>query len=340
VSGGAVGEQVSGQAAPEEPPARRTRRTPPDADTWKGWAQQYGAFAALVVLFIFNAIDTPYFLTRQSLLFILLRQAAPIAIVAVGMAVVIGTAGIDLSVGSVMAIAGQVGAALVLSGHGTALAILAALVVAAACGVFNGGLVARYDVQPIIATLILFIAGRGIAQLITGGELQPLSNPAFQWVGLGRPAGIPAQVLIALVVAVVVSLAMRLTVFGRYVVSVGGNQTASRLAGVPSGRVKLIAYVVSATLAGLVGLIAVGANSASDANNTGLGMELDAIAAVAVAGTPLTGGRVRIWGAVVGAVMLKLLQNTLISHGITKEVAQMVEGAVILVALYLQRHES
>jgi galactofuranose transport system permease protein len=137
-----------------------------------------------------------------------------------------------------------------------------------------------------------------------------------------------------------VSLAMRLTVFGRYVVSVGGNQTASRLAGVPSGRVKLIAYVVSATLAGLVGLIAVGANSASDANNTGLGMELDAIAAVAVAGTPLTGGRVRIWGAVVGAVMLKLLQNTLISHGITKEVAQMVEGAVILVALYLQRHES
>ena len=132
--------------------------------------------------------STPrFFLTRQSLLFILLRQAAPIAIVAVGMAIVIGTAGIDLSVGSVMAIAGQVGATLVLDGHPFLLAIIAALSVSALCGVFNGTLVARFGVQPIIATLILFIAGRGIAQLITDGELQPLANPAFQWIGLARP---------------------------------------------------------------------------------------------------------------------------------------------------------
>ncbi|MEP6696167.1 MAG: ABC transporter permease [Pseudonocardiales bacterium] len=307
---------------------------------WTRWAQQYGALATLVVLFVYNAIDTPFFLTRQSLLFVLLRQAAPIAIVAVGMAIVIGTAGIDLSVGSVMAISGQVGATLVLHGHGTAVAIALAIGVAAACGAFNGTLVARFGVQPIIATLILFIAGRGIAQLITGGELQPLSNPGFQWVGLGRPAGIPAQIIIALVVAVLAWLVMRLTVFGRYVTSVGGNETASRLAGVPSGRVKVLAYVICATLAGLVGLIAVSANFASDANNTGQGMELDAIAAVAVAGTRLTGGRVTIWGAVIGAVMLKLLQNTLIAHGITKEVAQMIEGAVIVAALYLQRHEA
>ena len=307
---------------------------------WKGWAQRYGALATLVVLFAYNAIDTPFFLTRQSLLFVLLRQAAPVAIVAVGMAIVIGTAGIDLSVGSVMAIAGQVGAVTVLHGWGTAPAILLALVVASACGVFNGTLVARYGVQPIIATLILFIAGRGVAQLITGGNLQPLSNPNFQWIGVARPAGVPAQVLIALAVAVAAWLLMRLTVFGRYVPSVGGNETASRLAGVPAGRVKLLAYVISATLAGLVGLIAVTANYASDANNTGVGMELDAIAAVAVAGTPLTGGRVTVWGAVVGATMLKLLQNTFIAHGITKEVAQMIEGAVILVALYVQRQDA
>jgi galactofuranose transport system permease protein len=121
---------------------------------------------------------------------------------------------------------------------------------------------------------------------------------------------------------------------------VGGNEAASRLAGVPAARVKLLVYVISAVLAGLVGLIAVSANSASDANNVGLGMELDAIAAVAVAGTPLTGGKVNIWGAVVGAVLLKLLQNTLISHGITKEVAQVIEGAVIIGALWLQRHEA
>ena len=307
---------------------------------WSVWAQRYGALAALAALFVYNAIATPYFLTPQSLLFILLRQAAPIAIVAVGMAIVIGTGGIDLSVGSVMAIAGQVGAVLVLGGQPALLAVLAALLVAALCGLFNGTLVARFGVQPIIATLILFIAGRGIAQLITGGELQPLSNPDFQWIGLARPLGVPAQVIIAVVVAVVAWLVMRLTVYGRYVLAVGGNETASRLAGLPAARVKLLAYVTSGVLAGLVGLIAVSATSASDANNTGVGMELDAIAAVAVAGTPLTGGKVTIPGAVVGAVLLKLLQNTLISKGVTKEVAQIVTGAVIVLALWLQRHEA
>ena len=325
---------VAGQATPGER-FRGLRQA-----HWQVWAQHYGALAALVALFIYNAIDTPFFLTRQSLLFVLLRQAAPIAIVAVGMAIVIGTAGIDLSVGSVMAISGQVGATLVLHNHPFVLAILAALLVSALCGFFNGALVARFGVQPIIATLILFIAGRGIAQLITGGELQPLSNPDFQWIGLARPLQVPAQVVIAFGVAVVAWLVMKLTVYGRHVLAVGGNERASRLAGVPAARVKLIAYVTSGLLAGLVGLIAVGANSASDANNTGVGMELDAIAAVAVAGTPLTGGKVTIWGAVIGAVMLKLLQNTLIAHGITKEVAQMIEGAVIVAALWLQRHEA
>src|SRR5213592_219764 len=141
------------------------------------WAQRYGMLAALVVLFLFNVFATPHFLTRESLLFILLRQSAPIAIVAVGMAIVIGTGGIDLSVGSVMAIAGQVGASLVLKDQPFLLAIVAALLVSALCGLFNGTLVARFGVQPIIATLILFIAGRGIAQLVTGGQLQPLENP-------------------------------------------------------------------------------------------------------------------------------------------------------------------
>jgi galactofuranose transport system permease protein len=339
-SPGATVEPVTLDQPVAESPNGRGRRAGRLHMQWKVWAQRYGALAALVVLFIYNAIDTPFFLTRQSLLFILLRQAAPIAIVAVGMAIVIGTAGIDLSVGSVMAIAGQVGATLVLHDHPFLLAIVAALLVGVVCGLFNGTLVARFGVQPIIATLILFIAGRGIAQLITGGELQPLSDPDFQWIGLARPAGIPAQVIIAFVVALIAWLVMRLTVYGRHVLAVGGNETAARLAGVPVARVKLIAYVVSGFLAALVGLIAVSATSASDANNTGVGTELDAIAAVAVAGTPLTGGRVTIWGAVIGAVLLKLLQNTLIAHGITKEVAQIIEGAVIVAALWLQRQEA
>jgi galactofuranose transport system permease protein len=305
------------------------------------WAQRYGVLVALVGLFAYNTVATPYFLTRQQLLLVLLRQTAPVAIVAIGMAIVIGTGGIDLSVGSVMAISGQVGALLFLHhGAGVAIAITAALAVSALCGAFNGTLVARFGVQPIIATLILFIAGRGIAQVITGGELQPLSSGSFQWMGIGRVAGVPAQVLVMAVVAIAVSLVMRLTVFGRYVVAVGGNAAATRIAGIPAGRVKLLVYVVSATLAGLVGLIQVGADYASDANNTGLGMELAAIAAVAVAGTPLTGGRVRIWATVAGATTLTLLTNTFIAHGLTKQVADIVEGLVILLALYVQRHES
>src|SRR3954468_10737164 len=255
-----VGQRVAEPAADGAAPAPRGggRRV-----HWSLWAQRYGALAALVVLFAYNAVATPYFLTPQSLLFILLRQSAPIAIVAVGMAIVIGTGGIDLSVGSVMAIAGQVGASLVLKDQPFLLAIVAALLVSALCGLFNGTLVARFGVQPIIATLILFIAGRGIAQLITNGELQPLSNPQFQWIGLARPLEIPVQVVIAFLVALVAWLVMRLTVYGRHVLTVGGNETAARLAGVPVARVKLLAYVTSAVLAGLVGLITVSANYAS-----------------------------------------------------------------------------
>jgi len=325
---------LAAPAPPAPPPAPSGAGRRPSVARF---TQRYGAVVALVGLFAYNAAFTPFFLTTQNLVNIQLRQAAPVAIVALGMALVISTGGIDLSVGSVMAIAGQVGALALLSGFNPYLAWAAALTAALACGLFNGMLVARYAVQPIIATLILFIAGRGIAQLITDGKLQSFRNPGFQWLGLGRPGGIPAQVLVLVVVALVVAAVMRWTTFGRYVVAVGGNETSSRLAGVPVARTKLIAYGTSGLLAGLVGLIVIGNTSASDANNTGLGVELDAIAAVAVAGVPLTGGRMTVVGTVVGALTLRLLQNTLIAHGIPKEVAQMIQGVVIVLALYLQR---
>ena len=314
-------------------PAPEERRRP----NWRRLTQRYGAAAALAALFLYNAVATPYFLTFQSIVNIQLRQAAPVAIVALGMALVIATGGIDLSVGSVMAIAGQVGALVLLGGSGAFTAWGAALAVALVCGLFNGVLVARYGVQPIIATLILFIAGRGIAQLITDGKLQTFDDPTFQWLGLGRVGTLPAQILVLVVVALVVAAVIRWSTFGRYVVAVGGNETSSRLAGVPVARTKLLAYGTSGLLAGLVGLIVIGNTSASDANNVGLGTELDAIAAVAVAGVPLTGGRMTVAGTVIGALTLKLLQNTLIAHGIPREIAQMIQGAVIVLALYLQR---
>jgi ribose/xylose/arabinose/galactoside ABC-type transport system permease subunit len=290
-----------------------------------------------VALFAYNAVATPYFLTFQTLVNTDLQQAAPIAIVAIGMALVISTGGIDLSVGSVMAIAGQVGALMIVNGAGAYLSWAGALLAALLCGLFNGVLVAHFGVQPIIATLILLIAGRGIAQLITGGNLQGFDDPLFQAVGLGRAAGLPMQVAICAVVALVVGAIVRWTALGRYLVAVGGNERSARLAGVPVARTKMLAYATSALLAGLVGLITIANVSASDANNTGLGVELSAIAAVAVAGIPLTGGRMSVGGTLIGALTLLLLQNTLISHGVSTDIAQIIQGLVIILALYVQR---
>ena len=290
------------------------------------------------MLVVYNAIATPFFLSFQTVVNTHLQQAAPIAIVALGMALVISTGGIDLSVGSVMAIAGQVGALLIVSGAGAYVAWAGALLAALVCGLFNGVLVARFGVQPIIATLILLIAGRGIAQLITGGNLQDFDDPLFQAVGLGRAAGLPMQVAICAVVALVIFAVVRWTTLGRYLLAVGGNERSAGLAGVP-GRLGRRCWPTAhrPCWPGSSGSSPIANVSSSDANNTGLGIELSAIAAVAVAGIPLTGGRMSVGGTLIGALTLLLLQNTLIAHGISTDIAQMVQGAVIIAALYVQR---
>jgi simple sugar transport system permease protein/ribose transport system permease protein len=191
-------------------------------------------------------------------------------------------------------------------------------------------------VQPIIATLILFIAGRGIAQLLSGGQLIGFRDPSFQFLGLGRIAGIPMPVVLMVLIAAALWFVVRYTAYGRTLLATGGNPAAARLAGVRTGRVRMAAYVTCSTLAGLVGLVVIGITSASDANNVGLGVELDAIAAVAVSGTPLTGGRISVIGTLVGAVMLRLLQNTLVAQGAPREIAQIVTGVVIVIALFVQ----
>jgi ribose/xylose/arabinose/galactoside ABC-type transport system permease subunit len=319
------------QQAPAEAEQAQTR------PGWATYAQKYGASAVLLVLIAYNAVVTPNFLTVQTILDVQLRQAAPIAIVALGMAMVIAVAGIDLSVGAVMAIAGQVAALSLVAGIPPLAAIALGLLAGAVCGAFNGTLVARYGVQPIIATLILFIAGRGIAQLLTDGKLQGFRSPNFQFLGLGRVLGVPMPVILAVTLAAALFLVVRYTAFGRTMLATGGNERAARLAGIHVARVKMLAYVACSTLAGLVGLVSISITSASDANNVGLGIELDAIAAVAVSGTPLTGGRISVLGTVAGAVMLRLLQNTLVAQGVPREIAQIVTGVVIVVALFLQR---
>jgi ribose/xylose/arabinose/galactoside ABC-type transport system permease subunit len=305
---------------------------------------RYGTFAAFILLLLFNLIVTPNFLSWQTLN-VNLTQVATIVIVAVGMTLVIATGGIDLSVGSLMAIAGTaapmifMGKLLPIDNMGILiiLSFILPVLLAMAFGWFNGMLVTRFSIQPIIATLVLFIAGRGIAQVATNGNLQVFKNPDFQFIAMGRIAGIPAQVIIMIIVAVLAHCLIRYTVIGRQIIAVGGNEKAARLTGIPVRRVKTFVYVVSGALAGIAGLIVVARNSASDANLVGLGMELDAIAAVAVGGSLLTGGRANIIGTVLGAFVIQLVRYTLLANGVPDAAALIVKAGLIVIAVFIQQ---
>ena len=310
----------------------------------RAWLQRYGAVAAILLLVLVNLAITPNFASLQTLN-VNLTQVCTIVIVGVGMTLVIATGGIDLSVGSLMAISGAL-APLIFTGQivplpspgfGVALALVVPVLVAGAFGWFNGWLITRYRIQPIVATLVLFIAGRGIAQVMTNGNLQVFTNPEFQFIALGRVFGIPTQVYVMAAVVALAAWALRRTLFGRQILAVGGNDAAARLAGVPAARVKRMVYAISGLCAGIAGLIVIAINSSSDANLVGLGMELDAIAAVAVGGTLLSGGRATVVGTLLGAMIIQLVRYTLLANGVPDAAALVVKAAIIVLAVWLQR---
>jgi ribose transport system permease protein len=305
---------------------------------------RFGALIALAALIAFNLAFTPNFATWQTLN-VNLTQVCAIVIVGVGMTLVIATGGIDLSVGSLMAIAGAL-APLIFLGTlfplphpmvGVALAFVLPVLAAGAFGWFNGWLITRFRIQPIIATLVLFIAGRGIAQVMTNGNLQVFKVPEFQFIGLGRVFGLPFQAVLMAVIVAAAAWMLRRTVFGRQILAIGGNERAARLAGIPVGPVKRRVYLISGLLSGLAGLIVIARNSAADANLVGLGMELDAIAAVAVGGTLLTGGRATVVGTLLGALIIQLVRYTLLANGVPDAAALIVKAAIIVLAVWLQR---
>lgn len=307
-------------------------------------ARRFGALIALVLLIALNLAVTPHFATMQTVS-VNLTQICTIVIVGVGMTLVIATGGIDLSVGSLMAISGALApgfftGALTHGGNlyvNIALAIVVPVSVAGLFGLFNGWLVSTFRIQPIIATLILFIAGRGIAQVWTNGDLQVFKAPEFQAIALGHVLGIPFQVWIMLALVAAAAWMLRRTVFGRQVLAVGGNEPAARLAGVPVKRVKRLVYVISGLCSGVAGLIVIAMNSAADANLIGVGVELDAIAAVAVGGTLLSGGRATIVGTLIGALIIQLVRYTLLANGVPDAAALLAKAALIVLAVWLQR---
>jgi galactofuranose transport system permease protein len=305
---------------------------------------RYATLIAFLALVVFNIIFTKHFVSLQTL-YVNLTQVATIVIVGVGMTLVIATGGIDLSVGSLMAIAGAIapliflGTAIHISEIHLAVAVgmVVAVLAAGAFGWFNGWLITRFRIQPIIATLVLFIAGRGIAQVSTNGNLQPFKLAQFQWIGLGRWFGVPVQVVIMLVLVAAAAWALKRSLFGRQILAIGGNEKAARLAGIPVAAVKRWVYCISGLCSGVAGLVVIAINSSSDANLVGLGMELDAIAAVAVGGTLLSGGRATVTGTLIGALIIQLVRYTLLANGISDDVAKLVKAALIVVAVWLQR---
>jgi ribose/xylose/arabinose/galactoside ABC-type transport system permease subunit len=299
--------------------------------------QATGVYLAIAVLLVFNLAFTPHFATVTNLR-LQLVQVAPVAIVAVGMALVIATEGIDLSVGSTMALA----AALIplYIGYGAWPAIVIALIAGVVVGLVNGGLVAFAGMQPIIATLGLLVAGRGLALVFADGRLVELFDPTLGALGNSAVLGIPISVLIVLGVAAVAGLVMRRAAFGRRVLAVGGNRAAATLAGLPVKRTLLTVYAVSGLLAAVAGVLSTSRQGASDPSFVGLLIELSAITAVVVGGTPLSGGRVRIVGTLMGALLMQLIAATIIQHNLPDSTARMVQAAIIVVAVYVQRGRS
>jgi ribose/xylose/arabinose/galactoside ABC-type transport system permease subunit len=294
-----------------------------------------GAVLALVALVVLNALFTPNFATAGNF-WNILWQVSTVTLVAVGMTFVIATGGVDLSVGSVMAIAGALAATQL--GFGLAGAGLIAMLGAVAVGALNGALIARDRIQPIVVTLATLIAGRGLAQVLSNdGQLVPIRDAAALAFGRGRVGPVPIPVIAAAVVVIVAWFVLRSTPFGRYVLAVGGNPAAARLAGVPVRRTIISVYALSGLLAGFAGLLEASRLGASDAAKIGLNVELDAIAAVVVGGTALTGGRATIMGTVVGALVMQVIATSFNMLLIPYAWSLVLKAAIIVVAVWFQR---
>ena len=296
--------------------------------------------AALVVL---NLVLNPSFLNvtmldgrLYGLPVDILNQGARGLVLALGMTLVIATGGVDLSVGSVMALAGAVAAVLLAQGTGLALALTAGLALAVAAGAANGLLVARLGIQPIVATLILMVAGRGAAQLVTNGEVVVVKSAGFEFIGNGTIFGLPFAPVLAGVLFVLAHLFLRKTAAGLFIEATGDNEKAARFAGLGAARVKGLVYVFAGFCAGLAGLMAAANIRAADSYRMGENMELDAIFAVVVGGTVLTGGRFLLLGAFVGALLLQTLTTTMYNLGVPPAVAPVPKAILILVVCLVQ----
>ncbi|HUG45010.1 MAG TPA: ABC transporter permease [Sphingomicrobium sp.] len=265
-----------------------------------------------------------------------LNRAAPVALLSLGMAAVIATRGIDLSVGAIMAISGAVAASLVDAGHAWYVAVLCAIGAGLASGLWNGFLVSVLRIQPIVATLVLMVAGRGIAQLITAGQITTFTNPQLAALGSGALLGVPAPIIITVAVAAFLIFLARTTALGMFIEAIGTNPHASYLVGIRTRALLISVYACSGVTAAIAGVIVAADIRGADANNAGLWLELDAILAVVLGGASLLGGRLLFMMTLVGAVTLQALKTGILLAGFPSEFNLVVMAAVVSTLLVLQ----
>jgi simple sugar transport system permease protein len=308
------------------------------------WQHLIWPVAGLALLLLFNLLFTPGFFHVEiregrfyGVLIDILNHGSKVMLLSVGMALVIATGGVDLSVGAVMAIAGAVGAQLISKGTVPFPAvIIIALAASLVAGAWNGLLVGAFKIQPIVATLILMVAGRGIAQLITDGQIITFTDERMSYIGNGSLFYLPFPVLLSLGLLLITALLTRKTALGLFIESVGDNQVASTYSGVHAGTVKFMVYVFCGLCAGLAGLVATSNIKAADSNHAGLFLELDAILAVVVGGTSLTGGRFYLTGAIIGALFIQTLTTTMYMRNVSADIAPVPKALAILIVCLLQ----
>ncbi len=267
----------------------------------------------------------------------IVRNGSKLMILAAGMTMILATGGTDISVGSVMAISGAIACSIVngniLPGLGgsVAAAIVLAILAGVGCGLWNGFLVAKIKIQPIVATMILMVAGRGIAQLITRGKIVTITSDTYYFINGGYVLGLPFPLYIVIFLVGLLVLFTGKTAFGLFLESVGCNQTASKYVGIKVDRMLLAIYTISGAFAAVAGLIESAGIKGADCNNAGLNIEMDAILAVAIGGTNLMGGRFSIPASVIGALIVQSITTTVLALGVPAAYIRVLKALLIII---------
>lgn len=328
------------------------------AEVWRKFSKSklFTPLLILALIFLYNLIFTENFFVIEvrdghlyGNLIDILKRSAPIMLIATGLTLVIATSGIDISVGSVVAISCAVtafliggdlvivnGAVVSSSRVPMAVALLCGVSAGALAGVWNGTLVSRVGMQPIIATLILQVAGRGIAQMITRGQIITVYNDFFSSISNGYSLYLPNPIFIVAFVFLATLLLVRKTALGLFIESVGSNRTASRFTGIKARNIIFWCYVFTGLCAGIAGILVCSNVRCADGNNAGLLMELDAILAVVIGGTSMSGGKFYLWGSLIGAIIIQALTTSIYALGVPPEITQVVKAVVIFIICIIQ----